>query len=107
MNNASSEAFDYIIVGAGSAGALLASRLAEQKGISICLLEAGPSDNRLSVHIPAGFMKAIFDPEITWGFNTEPNRYINNRSIPAIQGKLVGGSGSINGMVYVLSLIHI
>ena len=98
---ASPDTFDYVIVGAGSAGSLLASRLAQNSSLRICLLEAGPKDTNPFIHIPAGFIKLIFNPNITWGFNTEPGVHINNRSIPALQGKVVGGSASINGMIYV------
>ena len=98
---ASSDIFDYVIVGAGSAGSLLASRLAQNSSLRICLLEAGPKDTNPFIHIPAGFIKLIFNPNITWGFNTEPGAHINNRSVPVLQGKVVGGSSSINGMIYV------
>ena len=96
-----SNAFDYIIVGAGSSGSLLASRLSKNKGLKICLLEAGPPDTYPFIHMPAGFIKLIFNPEVTWGFSSEPSPHINNRSVPAFQGKVVGGSASINGMIYV------
>ena len=94
------ESFDYIIVGGGSAGATLAGRLQEQPGNTICVLEAGPSDTSKWIRFPPGFMKLIFDPNHTWGYMTEPNPAIQNRSIPMIQGRVIGGSGSINGMVY-------
>ena len=93
--------FDYVIVGAGSAGSTLASRLSEIPGIRICLLEAGPRDTNPFLSIPAGFIKVIFDPKLTWGFQTEPVPSINDRVVPALQGRVVGGSGAINGMVYV------
>jgi choline dehydrogenase len=98
---ANGESFDYVIVGAGSAGSLLAARLAERSGARICLLEAGPRDTSPFIGIPAGFLKVIFDPKVTWGFQTEAGPSIDGRSIPALQGRVVGGSGAINGMVYV------
>ncbi len=93
--------FDYVIVGAGSAGSTLAARLSEIPGVRICLLEAGPPDRNPFLHIPAGFIKVIFDPKLTWGFMSEPGEAINGRAVPAIQGRVVGGSGAINGMIYV------
>ena len=95
------DSFDYVIVGAGSAGSLLAARLAERPGARICLLEAGPRDTNPFIGIPAGFLKVIFDPKVTWGFQAEPGPAIDDRAIPALQGRVVGGSGAINGMVYV------
>jgi choline dehydrogenase len=94
------DTFDYVIVGGGSAGALLAARLSESPGVTICLIEAGPRDTNPLIHIPAGFIKVIFDPKLTWSFETEPGPAIKNRKIPALQGRVLGGSGSINGMVY-------
>ncbi len=96
-----SETYDYVIVGAGSAGSTLAARLSDIPGVRICLLEAGPKDLNPFLHIPAGFIKVIFDPKLTWGFMSEPGDAINGRSVPAIQGKVVGGSGAVNGMIYV------
>jgi choline dehydrogenase len=95
------DSFDYVIVGAGSAGSLLAARLAERPGTRVCLLEAGPRDTSPFIGIPAGFLKVIFDPKVTWGFQAEPGPAIDDRAIPALQGRVVGGSGAINGMVYV------
>ena len=97
----SEDTFDYVIVGAGSAGSTLAARLSEIPGVRICLLEAGPPDRNPFLHIPAGFIKVIFDPKLTWGFMSEPGDAINGRSVPALQGRVVGGSGAINGMIYV------
>jgi choline dehydrogenase len=101
LTSATDGIFDYVIVGAGSAGALLASRLVETPGVRICLLEAGPMDTNRFIGIPAGFLKVLFDPDLTWGFQTDPGPAINGRAIPAHQGRVVGGSAAINGMVYV------
>ena len=101
MKNRNGATYDYVIVGAGSAGALLASRLSEDGGSTMCLLEAGPADDSIFIGIPAGFLKVIFDPGLTWSFETERGPAIGNRKLPALQGRVVGGSGSINGMVYV------
>jgi len=100
MASSAVDSFDYVIVGGGSAGALLAARLGEEQGATVCLLEAGPADRNLFIHIPAGFIKVIFDPKVTWGFETEPVPSIKDRKLPMLQGRVVGGSGSINGMVY-------
>ena len=93
--------FDFIIVGAGSAGALLASRLAEGGEYSVLVLEAGGSDRRLWVHVPIGFAKTILDKSINWAYQTEPQAELNNRSIYWPRGKLLGGSGAINGLVHI------
>ncbi len=91
--------FDYVIVGSGAAGAILANRLSAH-GASVCLLEAGPPDNHPFLHIPAGFIKVIFNPRYAWLFSTEPTDKTNGRSIPIPQGRTLGGSTSINGLVY-------
>lgn len=93
------ENFDYVIVGAGSAGCILSYRLAEA-GYSVCVLEAGPTDWNPFIRMPAGFMKTSTDTSITWQFATAGNPNTNGRSIPFIQGKVLGGSSAINGMVY-------
>lgn len=98
---AATDVFDYVVVGGGSAGAIMAARLSEKPGVRVCLMEAGPPDRHPFLHIPAGFIKVIFDPAFTWGFETEPGPAINGRKLPVIQGKVLGGGGSINGMVWV------
>ncbi len=100
MSRPDTDTFDYVVVGGGSAGCLLAARLAETPGTTVCLLEAGPADKNLFIHIPAGFIKVIFDPKVTWSFETEPGPAIKGRKLPMLQGRVLGGSGSINGMVY-------
>lgn len=97
--NHSMENFDYVIVGAGSAGCILSYRLAEA-GYSVCVLEAGPTDWNPFIRMPAGFMKTSTDRSITWQLNTTGNPNTNGRKIPFIQGKVLGGSSAINGMVY-------
>ncbi|MEI9426177.1 GMC family oxidoreductase [Mesorhizobium sp. Cs1299R1N3] len=94
------EMYDYIVVGAGAAGSIVAARLAEDTSMRVCLIEAGPSDRRPYVMIPAGFVKTLLQSQITWQFHTEPTALTAGRAIPTTQGKIVGGSGSVNGMVY-------
>lgn len=94
------EIFDYVIVGAGAAGAILANRLSEDGKTTVCLLEAGPADWHPYIHIPAGFIKTLFNPAFTWQFQTEPTEQTAGRRIPIPQGRVLGGSTSINGLVY-------
>ena len=94
------ETFDYVIVGSGAAGSVLCSRLTEDPGVTVCVLECGPPDRHPFIHIPAGFIKMLFNPTYTWQFQTEPGDGINGRRIPTTQGRTLGGSSSINGMVY-------
>ena len=93
--------FDYVIIGAGAAGSIVAARLAENPKVSVCVIEAGPNDNRPFVRIPAGFTKTLTQESITWQFKTEPSVNTFNREIATVQGRVLGGSGSINGMIYV------
>ena len=93
--------YDYVIVGAGSAGCVLANRLTEDPKVSVLLLEAGGKDSNIWIHIPAGFVRTMNMPEVNWLFDTEPQPETGNRPIPIPRGKVLGGSSSINGMLYV------
>ena len=94
------DTFDYVIVGAGSAGSVLANRLSEDAGTSICVLEAGPSDWHPYIHLPAGFIKTFHMKSINWAYQQEPGPWTGGRSIYAPRGKTLGGSSSINGHIY-------
>ncbi len=94
------DSFDYVIVGSGAAGSVLCKRLTEDPGVTVCVLECGPPDRHPYIHVPAGFIKMLFNPAYTWQFQTEPGEGINGRRIPTTQGRTLGGSSSINGMVY-------
>ena len=93
--------YDYIIIGAGSAGCTLANRLSADSKISVLVLEAGGEDSNFWIHVPAGFIKTMVDPKVNWLFDTEPEANLAGRQIPIPRGKVLGGSSSINGMIYV------
>jgi choline dehydrogenase len=95
----SGDVFDYVIVGGGTAACIVAYRLGEA-GHSVCVLEAGPADDHPYIRIPAGFNKTLYDPRFTWQLQSDPDPCINGRRISYTQGKVLGGSGSVNGMVY-------
>lgn len=94
------DSFDYVIVGSGAAGSVLAARLAEDPGVTVCVLEAGPPDHNPWIHVPAGFIKTLFDPGVTWQFRTAPTDWTGGRRIATTQGRTLGGSTSVNGMIY-------
>jgi choline dehydrogenase-like flavoprotein len=94
--------FDYIIVGAGTAGCLLANRLSADPKNRVLLLEAGGDDNWIWFHIPAGYLFTHGNPRADWRFKTEPSAGLNGRSLNYPRGKVIGGSSAINGMIYML-----
>ncbi|MDH3690260.1 MAG: choline dehydrogenase [Gammaproteobacteria bacterium] len=93
--------YDYIIIGAGSAGCVLASRLTEDPNVKVLLLEAGPMDRSLYIHMPAAFSYPLADDKFNWYYHTDPEPYMDNRRMYCARGRVLGGSSSINGMVYV------
>jgi len=93
------DTFDHIIVGGGSAGSLLAYRLAEG-GRSVCVLEAGPPDRSPFILLPAGFIKTLANPKLTWRYAMEPSAGTGGRTLPIVQGRTLGGSSAINGAIY-------
>lgn len=95
------ETFDYVIVGGGTAGCILASRLSEDPRRSVLLLEAGGHDRNMWIHIPAGFGKLLTNHRYNWRFNTEPEDNLHGRSVVVPRGKGLGGSSLINGMIFV------
>ncbi|NIA68905.1 choline dehydrogenase [Pelagibius litoralis] len=98
---AASESFDYIIVGAGSAGCVLASRLSEDPDVRVLVLEAGGRDNSIFIHMPAALAKPLANDKYNWFYHSEPEPHVNNRQLYCPRGRVLGGSSSINGMAYV------
>ena len=92
---------DYIVVGAGSAGCVLAARLSEDPSTRVLLLEAGGNDTNPWIHIPVGYFKTMHNPATDWRYRTEPEPSLNGRSLDWPRGKVLGGSSSINGLLYV------
>ena len=97
----SDTAYDYVVIGAGSAGCVLANRLSADPGARVLLLEAGPKDSYPWIHIPVGYFKTMHNPATDWCLKTEPDPGLNGRSLAWPRGKVLGGSSSINGLLYI------
>ncbi len=93
--------YDYVIVGGGSAGSVLAGRLSRIRDASVCLIEAGPPDSDLRIRIPLGVVALMGHPRYDWRFQSEPHRHLGGKRVSVPRGRTLGGSGSINSMVYI------
>ena len=96
-----SSTYDYIIIGAGSAGCVLANRLSEDPAVKVLLLEAGPRDWHPFIHMPAGLAKLVGQKGVNWNYDTAPEPQLNHRMLWWPRGKVLGGSSSINAMCYI------
>ena len=93
--------FDFIIVGAGSAGCLLANRLSSKPENNVLLIEAGRKDNNPWLHVPVGYFKTMNNPKFDWMYQLEKDKGLNNRRIDWPRGKVLGGSSALNGLLYI------
>ena len=101
MSNVETSSYDFIVIGAGSAGCVLANRLSANPDNNVLLLEAGGSDINPWIHVPVGYFKTMHNPSTDWCYMTEPDEGINNRRLQWPRGKVLGGSSSLNGLLYV------
>ena len=97
---------DYLVIGGGTAGCILAARLSEDPAVTVTLLEAGPEDRDPWIHIPAGYARMFKSGKYDWKFATEPEPELGGRSVAWPRGRVLGGSGSINGLVFLRGSPH-
>jgi choline dehydrogenase len=95
------DSFDYVVAGAGSAGCAVAARLSESGRYRVLLLEAGGKDRNLWIHVPMGFSQVYANPHVNWMYESEPEARLDGRRLYQPRGKVLGGTSSINGMVYM------
>ena len=93
--------YDYVVVGGGSAGSVVAGRLSENPSSSVCLVEAGRPDSDPRFRVPLGVMSLMGNPKFDWCYESEPHRHLAGKRVKVPRGKTLGGSGSINSMVYI------
>ena len=106
MANDPRKSYDFIIIGAGSAGCVLAARLSEDKASRVLVLEAGGDDDHPLIKMPLGFLKAMLNPKFSWGYTSEPEPHLGGRRMMLPRGRMLGGSSSINGMFYMRGHPH-
>ena len=93
--------FDYVVVGGGSAGCVLAGRLSEDPSVSVCLIEAGPPDNDIRINVPFGLTWLMTNPKYNWCYESDAHEHLGDHRVKVPRGKTLGGSGAINSMVYI------
>ena len=93
--------FDVVVIGGGSGGSAAAGQLAGRRGLSVCVLEAGPPDKDIRIRVPLGVMSLMGHKQFDWRYSSEPHKHLGGRKVSVPRGRTLGGSGSINSMVYI------